>query len=246
MSVPAPLSSASTYSKPATPQRLGFITELRQYRRTERTGEDNFDFYHTKTEAFPLTMAATRGGIKGEDWGETLTPGRSDFRRKQVAVTFRSASKFNPNKLCGLFPPAINCSIPPVSYTPFRSQHMNRRNSTTPGKRMYQDHSIGGDGYNHPNAAKRLYKPQTIRLTARSKIVLHSSFPIQLPDRPAPRKESKAEKYRESPTPPPLGKSPERGLQLLHVPDSSDQVALTFGEKLIKVQKVAEASRYLA
>lgn len=172
-----------------------------------------------------------------------MTPGRRDLRRKEVSVTSRSASKFSPNTFFGLFPPAINCSIPPVSYTPFRSQHINRRNSTTPGKRMYQDHSIGGDGYNHPNAAKRFYKPQTIRLTARSKIVLHSSFPIQLPVRPtaSPRKESKSP----SPVPPPA-KSPEQVLQLLHVPDSSDQVALTFGEKLIKVQKVAEASRYLA
>ena len=68
---------------------------------------------------------------------------------------------------------------------------------------------------------------------------------------PQVRRESKVkdmEKVRESPTPTTslLAKSPERGLQLSHVVESGEQVALTFGEKLIKVQKVAEASKYLA
>jgi hypothetical protein len=65
------------------------------------------------------------------------------------------------------------------------------------------------------------------------------------------RKESKVkdiEKVRDSPRPTvsPLAKSPERGLPLPHTSESGEQVALTFGEKLIKVQKVAEASKYLA
>lgn len=248
------VSPAPAYPKITTPQRLELISEISKFTRNFKpeNAELTWNLFMKKTLISIANDTVLDGGSVEERSGnEAMTPGRQDFKRKTIAKTSKSFSKLSQRSRV-MKKQEINCDVPVVSYSAFRTQHINRRNSTTPSKRLYQDYSIGADTYNPLSTAKRVYKPQVIRLTARSKITLHSSFPIQLPDRTnsAPRKTKvkggDAAKDTQSTASPALTKSPERVTQRPLTPETNEPLALTFGEKLAKVKRIAEASRCLA
>lgn len=127
-------------------------------------------------------------------------------------------------------------TIPPtVSYQNFREEHRRRQNSTTPTDRHYADHSIGSRDYNTSAASSRMYRPKVIRLTARSKVVLHHYHPPfqqrVLSKSPAKRVPS----HIPSLSPPP--KQAEVS-QVIEKEEALEPLALSYGAKLLKAQKV--------
>ena len=127
-------------------------------------------------------------------------------------------------------------TIPPtVSYQNFREEHRRRQNSTTPTDRHYADHSIGSRDYNVSAASSRMYRPKVIRLTARSKVVLHHYHPPfqqrVLSKSPAKR----PPQHIPSLSPPP--KQAEVS-QVIEKEEALEPLALSYGAKLLKAQKV--------
>lgn len=128
-------------------------------------------------------------------------------------------------------------TIPPtVSYQNFREEHRRRQNSTTPTDRHYADHSIGSRDYNTSAVSSRMYRPKVIRLTARSKVVLHHYHPPfqqrVLSKSPAKR----LPQYIPSLSPP--TKQAEDSQVVVEKEEGLEPLALSYGAKLLKAQKV--------
>ena len=127
-------------------------------------------------------------------------------------------------------------TIPPtVSYQHFREEHRSRQNSTTPTDRHYADHSIGGGNYNTSAVSSRMYRPKVIRLTARSKVVLHHYHP------PFQQKVLSKSPTKRVPLPVPSPSPPLKQVEVCPVLEgdgSLEPLALSYGAKLLKAQRI--------
>lgn len=163
---------------------------------------------------------------------DPVSPEGQERRRKLRPKTMISEEKWGRQGVQSRGKPTIP---PTVSYQHFREEHRSRQNSTTPTDRHYADHSIGGRNYNTSALSSRMYRPKVIRLTARSKVVLHHYHPpfqqrvlSKSPAKQIPR-------LLPSPSPPP------KQVEVSPVPEgdgSLEPLALSYGAKLLKAQKV--------
>lgn len=114
---------------------------------------------HAHSRLFPFSVL--RDG-KAEQMPVQISVQKVTFRHKR-----RSASRQSLNLS------SDSCSsreVPRIDYSKYRAMHLQRQNSTNPGSRDYSDYS------NHSlPVAQRLYQPWVIRLSARSRLVLHSA-----------------------------------------------------------------------
>ena len=99
-----------------------------------------------KAEQLVVRVAAQRG---------ISQPKRRSASRQSLNLSIDSCSR---------------SEVPRIDYRRYRAMHLQRQNSTNPGSRDYSDYS----NTNLP-AAQRLYQPSVIRLSARSRLVLHSA-----------------------------------------------------------------------
>ena len=180
-------------------------------------------------------------GLKGKQGREDVKQKRtlSEERTRNSSVMIVNVHLKHSPCLPSIVPPASSSRrLPPLSYQSFRSDHLQRNNSTSPSKRRYADHSIGGEEYNPADAAIKMYHKQTIRLTARSKVVIHAYFPpFQSPGKAAGvvrrRKTQKTALETGQKTP----KSAETAKNQPFPTDFDEPIAVTYGDKLVKVQK---------
>ncbi len=116
---------------------------------------------HAHSRIFPLSV---QSDAKAEELPVKLTKQKGNSRPRQRPVSVQSLNQSIDSAGAG--------EIPKVEYRRYRAMHLKRQNSTIPGSREYSDYNNSASNLPAP---QRLYKPWVIRLSARSRLVLHSA-----------------------------------------------------------------------
>ena len=234
----------SSLQKPLTPDR---VTRYHQYRRnptsilnTSLPQEDSSPpparksfLTHANSRVYPLTVMGR------EDTGR-MQEGK---RNSSTSITLRP-----PTQAAARAPPkrhtstrhlnlsvdsSVANSIPHLDYRQFRRQHQQRHNNTTPAKRDFGD-------YTGQDTGKRFYKPQVVKITPRSKIVLHSSVPITITGPLISAYNTKKKIDKDQLFAAETFESPEKRSEVS--PDNSP--AVTFAEKLSRLQNISSQAMH--
>ena len=239
----APSFPYSSYRKPLTPDR---VSRYRQYRQnpgaclvpfqvpeTAAVSHRPSFLTHASSRVYPLTIlghsrphsvdtraVASRQPARPVAQSKTTDPG--NMRRSYDLNFSLESTGSNP--------------IPKVEYQQFKRSHQLRHNSTTPGRRDLSEYMGEYEGV---PVSKRFYKPHVVKITPRSKMILHSSLPLsvsvplRMPNRPV-RKDSAGLPIVEAD----IYESPDKA-STDSLP-SDDSPALTFAEKLAKLRRVSD------
>lgn len=233
----------SSYRKPLTPDR---ISRYRQYRQdpaacmapfpvpeTATVSSRPSFLTHASSRVYPLTVL---GHSRPQSVDTRAVASRQAARPSAKPKSNEPADMRRSYDLNLSLQSEQSHSIPKVEYQQFKRGHQLRHNSTTPGRRDLSEYMGEYEGL---PVSKRFYKPHVVKITPRSKMILHSSQPIsvsvplRMPIRPI-RKDSTGVPIVEAD----IYESPNK--------DSNDSLpsdgspALTFAEKLAKLRRVSE------
>ena len=119
---------------------------------------------HAHSRVFPLSVLSHS---KAEELPVKLTQQRGNYRPRQRPISVHSLNQSIDR--------AGAAEIPKVEYRRYRAMHLKRQNSTIPSSR--EDSEYSNSVSNLP-ASQRLYQPWVIRLSTRSRLVLHSAATV--------------------------------------------------------------------
>lgn len=239
----APSFPYSSYRKPLTPDR---VSRYRQYRQDPASclvplpaPEPSFAFSrpsfltHASSRVYPLTVL---GHSRPQSVDTRATASRQASRHMPKPKPDEPGDLHRSYELNMSLDSSAANYIPRVEYQQYKRGHQLRHNDTTPGRRDLNEYM--GENESVP-LSKRFYKPHVVKITPRSKIILHSSLPmavsvpLRIPVRPV-RKDSLGAPVVEAD----VYESPDKASS--DSLPSDDSPALTFADKLAKLRRLSD------